>query len=316
MACSEEDGLVWQCEFTAAGKLSFARVLMSTLIKFPYTKWNNFDSQFVGNDNGSKWSDVQYKSRPVRRIVLWCGAFLDAIKVDYDIKLGIGSQKHGTGRDHQRENVHIHQGDHVQQITGKTCDFYGQVILTEIRIHTEQGRVHGPFGSYNEPERELMPFTVGGPHCRLQYLDGKCERNDKEEWITQLGFNWEFLLEDESYYTGMSSFSSRAPSSFQMDLLGDSTTKRGLYQCISTTSVSNLNSVGQLNSEESGLNQSDPKMLAELLLKQIRSEGQQIREDIERHKQNYLSISSTNKSIPVAICKLCLQNEGAKVALI
>ncbi len=61
---------------------------------------------------------------------------------------------------------------------------------------------------------------------------------------------------------------------------------------------------------------SDPKMLAELLLKQIRSEGQQIREDIERHKQNYLSISSTNKSIPVAICKLCLQNEGAKVALI
>ena len=29
-----------------------------------------------------------------------------------------------------RENVHIHQGDHVQQITGKTCDFYGQVILT------------------------------------------------------------------------------------------------------------------------------------------------------------------------------------------
>jgi len=100
-----------------------------------------------------------------------------------------------------------------------------------------------------------MPFTVGGPHCRLQYLDGKCERNDKEEWITQLGFNWEFLLEDESYYTGMSSFSSRAPSSFQMDLLGDNTTKRGLYQCISTTSVSNLNSVGQLNSEESGLNQ-------------------------------------------------------------
>ena len=78
--------------------------------------------------------------------MLWCGAFLDAIRVDYDIKLGIGSQKHGTGRDHQRynceseccvvidlfsrENVHIHQGDHVQQITGKTCDFYGQVILT------------------------------------------------------------------------------------------------------------------------------------------------------------------------------------------
>lgn len=36
--------------------------------------------------------------------MLWCGAFLDAIRVDYDIKLGIGSQKHGTGRDHQRYN--------------------------------------------------------------------------------------------------------------------------------------------------------------------------------------------------------------------
>ncbi|CAG5094152.1 Oidioi.mRNA.OKI2018_I69.XSR.g13295.t1.cds [Oikopleura dioica] len=276
-------------------------------------------SQFVGNDNGSKWSDVQYKGRPIRRITLWCGAFLDAVKVDYDIKLGIGSQKHGTGRDHQRQNVHIHQGDHVQQVTGKTCDFYGQVILTEVRIHTEQGRVYGPFGNYDEPERELTPFAVGGPHCRLQYLDGKCERNDKEEWITQLGFNWEFLLEDESYYTGMSTFSSRAPSSFQMDLLGDNTTKKGLYQCISTTSVGNLS-----HSEESSLNQSDPKMLAEMLLKQIRCEGQQIRQDIERHKQNYLSISNNPQSSPLKadlnskapICKLCLQVDGAKVALI
>ena len=179
---------------------------------------------------------------------------------------------------------------------------------------------------------ELTPFAVGGPHCRLQYLDGKCERNDKEEWITQLGFNWEFLLEDESYYTGMSTFSSRAPSSFQMDLLGDNTTKKGLYQCISTTSVGNLS-----HSEESSLNQrfkklsksshfihsSDPKMLAEMLLKQIRCEGQQIREDIERHKQNYLSISNNPQSSPLKvdsskppICKLCLQVDGAKVALI
>ena len=70
---------------------------------------------------------------------------------------------------------------------------------------------------------------------------------------------------------------------------------------------------------------SDPKMLAEMLLKQIRCEGQQIREDIERHKQNYLSISNNPQSSPLKvdssnskppICKLCLQVDGAKVALI
>ena len=39
------------------------------------------------------------KGRQIRRITIWCKKFLDGIKVDYDIKLGISSAKHGSGSD-------------------------------------------------------------------------------------------------------------------------------------------------------------------------------------------------------------------------
>lgn len=103
-------------------------------------------SESIGTDNGAKWSDVLYKGRQIRRITLWCGKFLDAIKVDYDIKLGIYSTKHGTGNEPDRQTIHIRANDYIQKITGKTYDFYGQVILTELFFHTEQGRTFGPFG--------------------------------------------------------------------------------------------------------------------------------------------------------------------------
>ena len=48
-------------------------------------------------------------------------------------------------------------------------------------------------------------FTVGGQYCRLEYLSGKCERNEREEWITQLGFHWEYWFEEEFHSCGMSS---------------------------------------------------------------------------------------------------------------
>ena len=74
-------------------------------------------SERIGNENGTRWSDILYKGekkfyqkflkffliikkgRQIRRITIWCKKFLDGIKVDYDIKLGISSAKHGSGSD-------------------------------------------------------------------------------------------------------------------------------------------------------------------------------------------------------------------------
>ena len=50
--------------------------------------------------------------------------------MDYDVKLGISSTKHGSGRDEKKQSFHIRSNDFVQKIIGKTCDFYGQVVLT------------------------------------------------------------------------------------------------------------------------------------------------------------------------------------------
>ena len=69
----------------------------------------------------------------------------------------------------------------------KACNFYGQIMFTSIYVYTELGQKYGPFGDFDDPDREYENFSVGGQYCRLQYLSGKTERNEREQWITQLG---------------------------------------------------------------------------------------------------------------------------------
>lgn len=145
--------------------------------------------------------------------------------VEYDIKLGIKSTKHGTGsKDSKSKTIQLRPNDYIRKIDGRTCNFYGQIMLTSIYVSTEQGMRFGPFGEFEDPDREFevkvkkfsekndfstfdqtKSFTVGGQYCRLEYLSGKCERNEREEWITQLGFHWEYWFEEEFHSCGMSS---------------------------------------------------------------------------------------------------------------
>jgi len=262
-------------------------------------------SEIIGNENGSRWSDVIYKGRQIRRITVWCGKFLDAIKVDYDIKLGISSTKHGTGNESQRQTINLHSNDYIQKITGKTYDFYGQVIFTELLFYTEQGRIYGPFGKYEAEDIILDDFSVGGRNCHLLYLDGKCERNEKEQWITQLGFNWEFIIEEQYYSCAMSTTSSvpsSIPSSFKLDQMGPA-----IYQTMSSHSlISAIHSRPSESMTSRSARTNDQVQLCEMLLRQIQKENAHLRSELE----NICSIS-----VEKIYCYACSQNDGEKVAL-
>ena len=61
-----------------------------------------------------------FLGRKIRRITLWFDKFLDAIMVEYDIKLGIKSTKHGTGsKNSKSRTIYISSNDHVRQVNGK-----------------------------------------------------------------------------------------------------------------------------------------------------------------------------------------------------
>ena len=83
----------------------------------------------------------------------------------------------------------------------------------------------------------LENFSVGGRNCRLLYVDGKCESNDREQWITQLGFHWEYLIEEFYYSCGISTSSGQSsmPSSFKMDIL-----TKPVYQTMSSNSLMSI----------------------------------------------------------------------------
>lgn len=182
--------------------------------------------------------------------------------VEYDIKLGIKSTKHGTGSKESRsKTIQLKSSDYIRKIDGRTCNFYGQIMLTSIYVSTEQGMRFGPFGQFDDPDREFEPFSVGGQYCRLEYLSGKCERNEREEWITQLGFHWEYWFEEEFHSCGMSSpsiTSAGYPSSFKLDRLNKS--------------PSIQQSVSSINTDRAVMN-----VICEKLLKQLESENDQLR---------------------------------------
>ena len=105
------------------------------------------------------------------------------------------SRKH-----HQNSTLHFHFRSlsvyfrFHSKPKSKACNFYGQIMFTSIYVYTELGQKYGPFGDFDDPDREYENFSVGGQYCRLQYLSGKTERNEREQWITQLGkfsgFRW------------------------------------------------------------------------------------------------------------------------------
>ena len=77
-------------------------------------------------------------------MTLWFDKFLDAIMVEYDIKLGIKSTKHGTGsRESKSKTIQLKPNDYIRKIDGRTCNFYGQIMLTSIYVSTEQGMRFG-----------------------------------------------------------------------------------------------------------------------------------------------------------------------------
>jgi len=250
----------------------------------------------IGTEAGSRWSDVLYKGRKIRRITLWFDKFLDAIMVEYDIKLGIKSTKHGTGsKNSKSRTIHISSNDHVRQVNGKACNFYGQIMFTSIYVYTELGQKYGPFGDFDDPDREYENFSVGGQYCRLQYLSGKTERNEREQWITQLGFHWEYIFEEEFYSCGMSSLSimsTEPPSSFKLDRLH----VNSIQQTISTSSI---------NTESLNKHPIQPMIICQKLLKQIQDENDQLRNELKNI--THLSVDRIN-------CHVCSQ-DGDKVAL-
>ena len=76
--------------------------------------------------------------------------------VEYDIKLGIKSTKHGTGsKDSKSKTIQLRPNDYIRKIDGRTCNFYGQIMLTSIYVSTEQGMRFGPFGEFEDPDREF-----------------------------------------------------------------------------------------------------------------------------------------------------------------
>jgi len=150
----------------------------------------------------------------------------------------------------------------------------------------------------------LEDFTVGGKNCRLLYLDGKCERNEKEQWITQLGFHWEYMVEEEFYSCAMSTTSSQPssyPSSFKMDRL-----RPAIYQTMSSNSV--VSEIGSRFSDSmsTGCHSTDPMQMCEMLLRQIRMENDQLRSELQ---------NMTSVSVEKIFCYACSQYDGEKVAL-
>ena len=82
--------------------------VMAFLLRRPKLWWQNFSM----NQN--------FSGRKIRRITLWFDKFLDAIMVEYDIKLGIKSTKHGTGsKNSKSRTIYISSNDHVRQVNGK-----------------------------------------------------------------------------------------------------------------------------------------------------------------------------------------------------
>lgn len=151
-------------------------------------------------------------------------------------------------------------------------------------------------------------FTVGGRNCRLLYLDGKCERNDKNQWITQLGFHWEFMTEEQYYSCGMSTTSS-PPSSYPCSVLSSfkmDQMKSAIYQTMSSHSLMSGLQTRFSGSQSSLCPSNDPVQLCEMLLRQIQVENAHLRTEL----QNMASIS-----VEKIFCYSCSQNDGHKVAL-
>ena len=99
--------------------------IQSSLKKLSITKLESLFSNHAfqsSKQNAKKYYEnkIKFLGRKIRRITLWFDKFLDAIMVEYDIKLGIKSTKHGTGsKNSKSRTIYISSNDHVRQVNGK-----------------------------------------------------------------------------------------------------------------------------------------------------------------------------------------------------
>ena len=60
-----------------------------------------------------------------------------------------------VGKDSKSKTIQLRPNDYIRKIDGRTCNFYGQIMLTSIYVSTEQGMRFGPFGEFEDPDREF-----------------------------------------------------------------------------------------------------------------------------------------------------------------